>query len=99
MNKSILFGTVIQTPNISQIGNGTKIANYRLQVHKEGKKNKFDKINCTAFGADADYAEGNIYEGVQVLITGHLQSNNYTNKHGEKVYTTEVVVESQEIIR
>lgn len=49
-----------------------------------------------AFGKPAEFAEKYFRQGLRVSISGRIQTNNYTNKDGVKVYTTQVVIEEQE---
>ena len=49
-----------------------------------------------AFGRSAEFAERYFRQGLKVVVTGRIQTGSYTNKDGQKVYTTDVVVEDQE---
>ena len=75
------------------------IARYTLAVdrrsRKEGEENA-DFISCVAFGKSAEFAEKYFRQGLKVLITGRIQTGSYTNRNGQKVYTTDVMVEEQE---
>lgn len=80
-------------------GNGASVARYTLAVnrrfHKDGEQSA-DFINCVSFGKTAEFAEKYFRKGMQVAISGRIQTGSYTNKDGNKVYTTDVVVEEQE---
>lgn len=80
-------------------GNGAAVARYTLAVnrrfHKDGEQSA-DFINCVSFGKTAEFAEKYFRKGMQVAISGRIQTGSYTNKYGNKVYTTDVVVEEQE---
>ena len=54
------------------------------------------KVSCVAFDRAAEFAEKYFHQGMRVLITGRIQTGSYTNKDGQKVYTTDVIVEDQE---
>lgn len=101
MNKVILIGRVVRDAEIrySQGANTTCIARYTLAVDRkfkqEGQPNA-DFINCIAFGKLGEFAEKYLRKGVKIAVTGRIQTGNYTNKDGQKVYTTDVVVEEQE---
>lgn len=97
MNKSMIAGTVHQPLNIKNLSDEDKIVNYKLKVKRKNNSDKFDIINVTAFNKEATWAEENLSVGTFVIVTGHLQNNNYRNGNNEKVYTTEIVVESQEL--
>lgn len=101
MNKVILSGRLTKDTEtrVSQGDNPTYITRYTLAVDRRFKKDgepSADFINCVAFGKSAEFAEKYFFKGMKVAITGRLQSGNYTNKEGQKVYTTDVVIEDQE---
>ena len=92
MNKVILMGRLTRDPEVrysqSNTGDGQMaIARYTLAV---------DFIGCVAFGRSAEFAEKYLKQGTKIAITGRIQTGSYTNKDGNKVYTTDVVVEEQE---
>ena len=101
MNKVILMGRLTRDPEIrySQGENAMAIARYTLAVDRRFKRDgeqTADFINCLAFGKSAEFAEKYLHQGTKILIEGRIQTGSYTNKDGQKVYTTEVVVEEQE---
>jgi len=103
MNKIILIGRLTSDPEIrySQGENPTAVARYTLAVNRPFKRNgeqEADFLPCVAFGKIAGSAEKYLYKGSRVCIEGRIQTGNYTNKEGQKVYTTEVVVERQEFL-
>ena len=55
-----------------------------------------DFINCVAFGKSGEFAEKYFHKGTKILVVGRIQTGSFTNKDGQKVYTTDVVVEEQE---
>ena len=55
-----------------------------------------DFINCVSFGKTAEFAERYFHKGIRITVCGRIQTGSYTNREGQKVYTTEVVVEEQE---
>ena len=101
MNKVIEIGRLAKDPDIrySQGANTTCIARYTLAVDRkfkqEGQPNA-DFINCIAFGKLGEFAEKYLHKGVKIAVVGRIQTGSYTNKDGQKVYTTDVVVEEQE---
>ncbi|MBQ2800262.1 MAG: single-stranded DNA-binding protein [Lachnospiraceae bacterium] len=105
MNKVILMGRLTRDPEVRYSQNDTSmaIARYSLAVDRrfarrnEGSNEQtVDFINCVAFGKSAEFAEKYFRQGMRVLITGRIQTGSYTNKDGQRVYTTDVVVEDQE---
>ena len=101
MNKVIEIGRLTKDPEIrySQGANTTCVARYTLAVDRkfkqEGQPNA-DFINCIAFGKLGEFAEKYLHKGVKIAVVGRIQTGSYTNKDGQKVYTTDVVVEEQE---
>ena len=99
------MGRLTRDPDIrySQGADGsTAIARYTVAVDRRRKTNgdgteqTADFIGCVAFGRSAEFAEKYLHQGTKVIVTGRIQTGNYTNKDGQKVYTTEVIVEEQE---
>ena len=101
MNKVIIIGRVVRDAEIrySQGASSTCIARYTLAVDRKFKQEgqpTADFINCIAFGKLGEFAEKYLHKGVKIAVTGRIQTGSYTNKDGQKVYTTDVVVEEQE---
>lgn len=102
MNKVILMGRLTRDPDIrySQSANGQlAIARYTLAVDRRFKRDgeqTADFISCVAFGRTAEFAERYLRQGTKVVAEGRIQTGSYTNKEGQRVYTTEVVVENTE---
>ena len=102
MNKVILMGRLTKDPDVrySGTGNSMAIARYTLAVDRrfkrEGDDQTADFITCVVFGKGAEFAEKFLHQGTKIAVTGRIQTGSYTNKDGQKVYTTDVVVEEQE---
>lgn len=99
MNKVILMGRLCADPEVRYAQNQTAIARYRLAVdrrfHRDGDATA-DFISCVAFGKAAEFVERYLRQGTKIAVTGRIQTGSYTNRDGQKVYTTDVVVEEQE---
>ncbi len=100
MNKVILVGRLTRDPEVRYGGaNNTAVARFSLAVDRRLKRENeptADFINCVAVGKSAEFIEKYFKKGVKVSICGHIQTGSYTNKDGQKVYTTDVFVEEQE---
>ncbi|MDO5423425.1 MAG: single-stranded DNA-binding protein [Eubacteriales bacterium] len=101
MNKVILMGRLTRDPEVrySAGENATAVARYTLAVDRRFRRdgeNTADFIGCVAFGRSAEFAEKYFRQGLKVVVTGRIQTGSYTNRDGQKVYTTDVVVEDQE---
>lgn len=105
MNKVILMGRLTRDPEVrySQAAEPLAIARYTLAVDRRfqrrdagGNEQTADFISCVAFGRQGEFAEKYLRQGTKIAISGRIQTGSYTNRDGNKVYTTEVVVEDQE---
>ncbi len=103
MNKVILMGRLTREPEVrySQGERQMAIARYTLAVDRRGRSNNngeatADFIQCVAFDRAAEFAEKYLHQGTKMLVTGRIQTGSYTNRDGQKVYTTDVIVEDQE---
>ena len=104
MNKVILMGRLTRDPDVryTQGENPMAVARYSLAVDRRFARNNqegqqtADFIRCVAFAKNGEFAEKYLHIGTKIVVEGRIQTGSYTNKDGVKVYTTEVVVESQE---
>lgn len=102
MNKVILVGRLTRDPEIRYTSgqNQTAVGRYTLAVDrrykKEGDEQTADFINCVTFGRGAEFAEKYLHQGTKIAVVGRIQTGSYTNKDGQRVYTTDVVAEEQE---
>lgn len=101
MNKVILMGRLTREPEVrySQGNEPMCIARYSLAVDRRFKREgeqDADFINCVAFGKNGEFAEKYLHKGMKIAVTGRIQTGSYTNKEGQKVYTTDIVVEEHE---
>ena len=98
MNKVILMGRLVRDPEVRQANDKT-VARYTLAVDRRFKREgqpEADFFNCTVFGKGAEFADKYLKQGTKIAITGSMQSHNYTNKDGQKVYSWQVIVDEQE---
>ncbi len=104
MNKVILMGRLTREPDIrySAGENAQAVARYTLAVDRrfarrdDPNAQSADFIGCVAFGRQAEFAEKYLHQGTKIAVTGRIQTGSYTNRDGQRVYTTDVVVEEQE---
>lgn len=102
MNKVIMLGRLVRDPETRYSGadNSMAVCRYTLAVDRKFKKDNeptADFINCVSFGKTAEFAEKYFTRGLRVAVSGRIQTGSYTNRDGQKVYTTDVVVEEHEI--
>lgn len=101
MNKAILMGRLTRDPEVrySQGDNSLAIARFTLAVDRRFKRageQEADFIGCVSFGKTAEFVEKYFRQGMKMALVGRIQTGSYTNKEGQKVYTTEVIVEEVE---
>ena len=104
MNRAILMGRLTKDPEVryTQAAEPMCIARYTLAVDRRGRRSNnageqtADFIPCVAFSKGGEFAEKNFQKGMRVLVSGRIQTGSYTNREGQKVYTTEVIVDDQE---
>ena len=101
MNKVVLMGRLTRDPEVrySQGENALAIACYSLAVDRRFKRDgeqTADFINCVVFGKSAEFTERYFRQGMRVVVCGRIQTGSYTNKDGQRVYTTDVVAENVE---
>ncbi|MCD7957689.1 MAG: single-stranded DNA-binding protein [Lachnospiraceae bacterium] len=104
MNKVILMGRLTRDPEVrySAGENSSAYARYTLAVDRRFRRDgnndqqTADFIPCVVFGKGAEFAERYLRQGTKIAVTGRIQTGSYTNRDGQKVYTTDVIVEDQE---
>lgn len=106
MNKVILCGRLTRDPDVrySQGERQMAIARYTVAVDRRGSRRNgsengdqtADFIQCVAFDRNAEFAEKYLRQGTKIIVTGRIQTGSYMNRDGQRVYTTDVVVEEQE---
>lgn len=109
MNKVILIGRLTRDPDIKKVITNNPeeeervVARYTLAIDRGYKRQGepeagTDFISCVCFQKLAEFAEKFLKKGTKIAVCGKLQTGSYTNKEGVKVYTTDVLIESQEFV-
>ena len=99
MNKVVLIGRTTKSPELRYApGTGTAVCRLTLAVNRPYKKDETDFINCVAFGKIAETIAQYVLKGRQVAITGSIRTGSYENNAGNKIYTTDVVLDGFEFI-
>lgn len=76
----------------------TTVAKFTLAVTRDYKKDEVDFIKCVAFGKLAETVSKYVGKGKKVAVNGRLQTGSFTNKKGDKVNTSDVIVNTLSII-
>ena len=100
MNKVILIGRMTKDAEVRHGDSDNVFARFSLAVERKYKKDGDDQtadfINCVAFGKTAEFLEKFGQKGVKFAAEGRIQTGSYNNKDGNRIYTTDVVVENLE---
>lgn len=104
MNKVILMGRLTRDPDVrysQRTDESIAVAHFILAVDRRRKNNAVDEqsadfIRCVAFRKTAEFAEKYLRQGIKIVVTGSIRTGNYTNKDGQRIYTTDVLVEELE---
>lgn len=101
MNKVELVGRLTKDVDVYQAGDSATaritVACDRKFKNKEGQYDA-DFISCVAFGRTADFLKSHFSKGMRIGLTGRIQTGSYTNRDGQKVYTTDVVIDDVEFV-
>lgn len=101
MNKVVIIGRNTRDVELKQTSSGTAVAEFSIAVKRSFKTNgqyESDFFDCVAYGKTAELISQYVKKGDMVGIDGRLQTRNYTNKEGRKVYVTEIIVENVEFL-
>ena len=98
MNRTQLIGNLVSDVEFKQSASGTEVARLRLAVRRNFKnqQNEYesDFINCVAFGKTAEMISQYFNKGSKIAVDGRIQTGSYDNKQGQRVYTTDIVIEN-----
>ena len=103
MNKVIIIGRNTKDIELKQTTAGTSVVEFSVAVKRTFKnangENESDFFNCIAFSKLAETISKYVKKGDQLCVEGRLQTRNYTNREGKKVYVTEIIVENVEFLQ
>ncbi|UVI84499.1 single-stranded DNA-binding protein [Staphylococcus aureus] len=98
INRTILVGRLTRDPELRTTQSGVNVASFTLAVNRtftnaQGER-EADFINVIVFKKQAENVNKYLYKGSLAGVDGRLQTRNYENKEGQRVYVTEVVADS-----
>ena len=100
MNSVVLIGRLTRDPEVRYISESQMaIATFTVAIDRptrSGQEKKTDFPRVTVFGRQAENCEKFLAKGRLVGVQGRIQTGSYTNREGQKVYTTEVLVNEHE---
>ena len=98
MNKVILIGRLTRDPEMRTVGNGAVTTSFSIAVQRpftnQNGEREADFINIVAWRKQAENIAKYCFKGSQVAVEGRIQTRNYDDKDGKKVYVTEVVADN-----
>ena len=98
INRVVLVGRLTQDPVARKSQSGTTFINFTIAVNRrfagQGQEQQTDFINCVVFGKSAEFMEQYIKKGYLIGVEGRIQTRNYENQQGQRVYVTEVICDA-----
>lgn len=101
LNRALLVGRLTRDPELRRTGSGKAVTSFNLAVERNFKSDdqEADFINCVCWGKIAENTERYCSKGSMVSVDGRIQTRNYENNQGQKVYVTEVIADSVQFIQ
>lgn len=97
-NSVRLIGNIGQNPDVKELKSGRKMAKFSLATSETHRDDEGKKVtdtqwhNLVAWGKQADIVAKYLKKGSEIAIEGKLSTNSYTDKDGNKRYSTEIIV-------
>lgn len=102
INNTVLVGRLTKDPGLKYTANGQAAASFTLAVNRSFKNANGDReadfINCVIWRKPAETLANYARKGTLLGVTGRIQTRNYENQQGQRVYVTEVVVENFQLL-
>lgn len=98
MNQVVLVGRLTRDPELRYSQQGVPVCKFTIAVDRKFKKDEADFINCVSFQKTAELCANYLAKGRQAAIAGRMQTRNYENSEGRKVYVTEVIVDEVQFL-
>lgn len=101
LNKTILIGRITKDLELKRTQSGTSVLSFALAVNRRTQKQgqqETDFINCVAWNKTAELMERYLRKGSLIGVEGRIQTRSYDNQQRQKIYVTEVVIESVEFL-
>lgn len=102
INNVVLVGRLTKDPDLRYTQIGTAVANFTLAVNRtftnQDGERETDFINCVIWRKAAENLANMVGKGAQIGVTGRIQTKNYENKEGQRVFVVEVVAENFQML-
>ena len=101
LNRALLVGRLTRDPELRRTGSGKAVTSFNLAVERNFKSDdqEADFVNCVCWGKIAENTERYCSKGSMVSVDGRIQTRNYENNRGQKIYVTEVIADSVQFIQ
>ena len=93
LNKVILMGRLTANPELRSTGNGTPVCSFSLAVNRRGKDDGTDFLDIVAWNKTAEFVSKYFAKGMQVAVSGRIQTRTWEDKQGNKRKSVEVVAD------
>lgn len=102
INNVVLVGRLTRDPDLRYTANGTAVATFSLAVNRnftnQSGEREADFINCVIWRKPAETMANYARKGTLLGVTGRIQTRNYENQQGQRVYVTEVVADNFQLL-
>lgn len=102
LNRVVLVGRLTKDPNLRYTPNGVAVANFTIAVNRpftnQNNEREADFINCVIWRKPAENLANFMSKGSLIGVDGRIQSRNYDNQEGNRVFITEVLAESVQFL-
>lgn len=101
MNKVFLIGRLSRDPELRHTPNGTAVCQISVAISRpvaQGREPETDFINVTIWNKPAENVARYLSKGRQIAVEGRIQTRNYDNNEGKRVYVTEVIASNVEFL-
>ena len=97
LNKVILMGRLTRDPELRTTPQGASVCSFSIAVDRgyvrQGEERQADFINIVAWRSTAEFVSKYFVKGQMIAVVGRIQTRNYDDKDGKRVYVTEVVAD------
>lgn len=102
INNVVLVGRLTKDPDLKYTANGAAVASFSLAVNRnftnQSGEREADFINCVIWRKPAETLANYARKGTLIGVTGRIQTRNYENNQGQRVYVMEVVAENFQLL-
>ncbi len=100
LNRVVLVGRITRDPELRKTQSGTSVLSFTCAVNRrfQTQEATADFINCVAWNKTAEFMSQYVRKGALIGVDGRIQTRNYDDNTGRKVYVTEVVAEQVQLL-